>query len=86
MPGPEDLSIKTCENSDGPKDCLPEQSQEAGGSQGQDPNVYQNSDGACSFSQEMKEKAKADQDPERPSPQGSQEICPEDDTYSYVLS
>ncbi|XP_052574424.1 hemogen [Peromyscus californicus insignis] len=89
MPGPEDLSIKTCENRDGPKDRLPEHTQEAGGAQGQDPNAHQDSEGACAFSQdftELKEKAKVNQDAETPSsPQGPQEICREDDTYSYVL-
>nr|XP_048276662.1 hemogen isoform X2 [Myodes glareolus] len=86
VPGPEDLSIKTCEERDELKDCLPEQTQEAGGAQGQDPHAHQDSEGAYAFSQEMKEKAKADQDPETPSsPQGPQENCSEDDPDSYVL-
>ncbi|KAK7825444.1 hypothetical protein U0070_012244 [Myodes glareolus] len=86
VPGPEDLSIKTCEKRDELKDCLPEQTQEAGGAQGQDPHAHQDSEGAYAFSQEMKEKAKADQDPETPSsPQGPQENCSEDDPDSYVL-
>ncbi|XP_021497184.1 hemogen [Meriones unguiculatus] len=77
--GPEDLSSKTCNNRD-------ERVQKADGDQGQNPAAHEGSEDVRTFSQEMKEKAKADQDPGTPaSPQGPQEICPENDIYSYAL-
>lgn len=87
MSGPEDLSIKTCKNRDGPKHSLPEGAQEVGGAQGQDPDAQDSEDeDAGAFSQDMEEGNKADQDPETPAgPQGPQKICPENDVHSSAL-
>ncbi|KAM7140062.1 LOW QUALITY PROTEIN: hemogen-like [Molossus nigricans] len=82
--GPEDLSTKTYENKDVPKECFLKPNQE-GGPQGQDPKAHQeDAKNVYTFPQEMKETLKA-QEPEIPAiPNVPQEIHPEN-VYSYVL-
>uniref|UniRef100_H0WNW9 Hemogen n=2 Tax=Otolemur garnettii TaxID=30611 RepID=H0WNW9_OTOGA len=83
---PEDLSAKTCENKDMPKECLPEPHQEIGEPQDRDPRVNQeDAKDVYGFSQEIKEKPKAEE-PEIPAIRNiPPEIPPENDVYSFVF-
>ncbi|XP_051043695.1 hemogen [Phodopus roborovskii] len=91
-PGPGEYSPETCQPSPGLENHLPESCHEMPGPEDLSIKTYENKDGPnpCLLEQsqeaEIKEDAKADQDPETPSsPQGPQEICPDNDNCSYVL-
>uniref|UniRef100_A0A8C6QVL8 Hemogen n=1 Tax=Nannospalax galili TaxID=1026970 RepID=A0A8C6QVL8_NANGA len=84
-PGPEKYAPETYQETPGPEQYSPEMYQEA---PGESPDTYQEMPGPEDLSiktckhrdgpkYEMEEKAKADQ--------GLQEICPENDSYSYAL-
>ncbi|XP_037058485.1 hemogen isoform X2 [Peromyscus leucopus] len=91
-PGPEDHSPETCQPMSGLEYYSPETCHEMPGPEDLSLKTCENRDGPKdrlpehTQEAELEEKAKGSQDPATPSrPQGPQEICREDDTYSYVL-